>query len=266
MLANVKSIVNIVTIIQARMNSGRLPYKVMMSLAGQPLLLRLVERVRASTLTGCIVIATSTEKSDDPIYELCKKAGINVFRGHPEDLIDRHYRAGLKYDADIVVKLSADSPVIDPTVLTKVIRKFINNQEHLHYVSNIHPATFPEGNEVEVISMAALRYAWRNARKPSERENISPYFTANQDLFNSENFAWETGWNYSMTHRWTIDYEEDYFLVKRIYDELYNLNSDFNIYDILSLLENKPELKRINSKYAGMNRYGNKLSEILTPL
>jgi spore coat polysaccharide biosynthesis protein SpsF len=259
-----KSVINIVTVIQARMNSSRLPYKVMMSLAEKPLLLRLVERVKESKLSGCIVVATTTDDSDNPIYELCKKNGINVFRGHTYDLLDRHYKAGLKYDADVVVKIPSDCPLIDPAVITRVIKKFIDNQDKLHYVSNLHPATYPDGNDVEAISMEALSLAWRNARKPHEREHTTPYIWDNPDLFNIANVSWETGWDYSMTHRWTIDYEDDYFLIKRIYDELYNINPDFNMYDILALLENKTELKKINSKYAGVNWYRNHLKDLNT--
>jgi spore coat polysaccharide biosynthesis protein SpsF len=259
-----KSVINIVTVIQARMNSSRLPYKVMMSLAGQPLILRLVERVRSSKLSGCVVVATTTDPSDDPVYELCKKNNINVFRGHPTDLLDRHYRAGLKYDADVVVKIPSDCPLIDPHVITRVLKHYIENQGKLHYVSNLHPATYPDGNDVEAVSMEALRLAWRNAKKAHEREHTTPYIWDNPDLFNIGNVVWETGWDYSMTHRWTIDYEDDYFFIKRVYDELYHRNPDFNIYDILSLLEAKTELKTINSKYNGVNWYRNHLNELNT--
>jgi spore coat polysaccharide biosynthesis protein SpsF len=259
-----KSVINIVTVIQARMNSSRLPYKVMMSLAGQPLLLRMVERVRYSKLSGCIVVATSTDASDDPIFNLCRNNNINVFRGHPLDLLDRHYRAGLKYDADVVVKIPSDCPLIDPAIITKVLKHYIENQGTFQFVSNLHPATYPDGNDVEAVSMEALTKAWKYARKNHEREHTTPYIWDNPGMFNIGNVTWETGWDYSMTHRWTIDYEDDYFFIKRIYDELYHLNPEFNMYDILALLDSKSELMHINSKYNGVNWYRNHLNDLNT--
>ncbi len=255
---------NIVTVIQARMNSSRLPHKVIMSLAGKPLLIRMVERVKASKLAGAVVVATTTESADDKIVELCNSEGINVFRGHPTNLLDRHYKVGLKYDADVVVKIPSDCPLIDPGVITKVLKHYIDNQDVFDFVSNLHPATYPDGNDVEVIKMNALKIAWQNARLPFEREHTTPYIWENPDMFKIGNVTWETGLDYSMTHRFTIDYEEDYIFIKTIYDELYKNNPRFGLTDILYLLQLKPHLKDINFKYNGVNWYRHHLKELRT--
>lgn len=255
---------NLVTVVQARMKSTRLPYKVLMDLAGKPLLVRVVERITASKESGTVVVATTTDSSDDIIYDLCTRENINVFRGDPANLLDRHYKAALQYKADAVVKIPSDCPLIDPRVITKVIQYYKANHSFFDYVSNLHPATYPDGNDVEVMSMNALEEAWNEADKNYEREHTTPFFWENPHKFNIGNVYWETGKDLSMIHRWTIDYEEDYFLIKIIYEELYKKNPNFSIQDILLLMEQKPALKKINEKYAGVNWYRNHLNELKT--
>ena len=114
------------------------------------------------------------------------------------------------------------------------------------------------------MSMEALKKAWDNAYKDFEREHTTPYFWENPALFRIGNVKWETGLDYSMTHRWTIDYYEDYLFIKEVYDELYNQNPRFGIHEILSLLSRKPELTKINEKYAGVNWYRNHLNQLKT--
>jgi spore coat polysaccharide biosynthesis protein SpsF len=259
-----ESIIHIVTVIQARMGSSRLPNKVVMSLAGKPLLIRMVERVKLSSLCGTVVVATTNEEKDNCIYDLCKSEGIDVFRGHPKDLLHRHYRLALKYDADVVIKIPSDCPLIDPGVVTKTISHYLNNSDKYDYVSNLHPATYPDGNDVEVMSISALKEAWENASRDFEREHTTPYIWENPEKFRIGNVIWETGLDYSMTHRWTIDYEEDYVFIKKVYDELYVNKPDFTLYDILYLLNEKSFIQEINSKYAGVNWYRNHLDDLKT--
>jgi spore coat polysaccharide biosynthesis protein SpsF len=250
----------IVAVIQARMTSTRLPGKVMLPVLGQPLLSRMIERARKSVMADEIVVATSDQKEDDPIERLCKETNVECFRGHLTDLLDRHYKAGLKYGADAVVKIPSDCPLIDPAIIDKVLKCFSDG--NFDYVSNLHPATYPDGNDVEIMSIEALEKAWRNAKKDYEREHTTPYFWENPHLFELGNVVWETGLNYSTTMRWTIDYEEDYLFIKRIFEELYPVKPDFGLNDILDLLERKPEIKKINEKYLGKYWYENHLDEL----
>ncbi len=254
----------IVTIIQARMGSTRLPGKVFLPLAGKPLLLRMYERVSNSQFAGEIVIAITEEESDNELYKLCQKNNIKVFRGNTFDLLDRHYQASRKYNADAVVKIPSDCPLIDPEIIDKVIQYYISNNEKFDFVSNLHPPSYPDGNDVEIMKFVTIENAWINAKKDFEREHTTPYIWENPDKFRLGNVLWETGLDYSMTHRFTIDYKEDYDFIKRVYDELYDKNNSFGLNDILNLLEEKPEIKKINEMYCGVNWYRNHMNELKT--
>ena len=253
-----------ITIIQARIGSTRFPGKVMMPLAGKPLLYRMYERVAASKLAGDIVIATTEENSDFPIIQLCKENNIKYFRGHSTDLLDRHYRAAKKFNADIVIKIPSDCPLIDPGIIDKVIKYYFDKDDKYHFVSNLHPPSYPDGNDVEIMAMKSLEDAWQNAKLPLEREHTTPFFWEHPDKFRIGNVRWDTGLDFSMTHRFTIDYKEDYEFIKTVYDELYSENKMFTLDDILILLNDKPEIKSINEKDVGVNWYRNHLDELKT--
>lgn len=256
--------IKIVTVIQARTGSSRLPNKIFLPLFNKPLLYRMYERVKYSKLAGEIVIATTNDQSDDKVEELCKEYSIECFRGHPTDLLDRHYQAAKLFNADAVVKIPSDCPLIDPNIIDRVLQFYIDNVENYDFVSNLHPATYPDGNDVEIISFNSLKIAWENAKRELEREHTTPYFWENPDIFNIGNVVWETCLDYSMSHRFTIDYEKDYNFIKQVYDELYPINNKFALHDILDLLERKPEIRKINEEYCGVNWYRNHLNELKT--
>jgi spore coat polysaccharide biosynthesis protein SpsF len=252
-------------VVQARTGSTRLPNKVMMPLAGKPLLVRMLERVQAATVPFELVVATTTESKDDVIRQLCKQAGVKCFSGHPTDLLDRHYQVALQEKADAVVKIPSDCPLIDPAVIDKVLTVFFENQEKIDFVSNLHPATYPDGNDVEVMTMAALEAAWREATLELERQHTTPFIWEQPERFRLRNVAWETGLNYSMSHRFTIDYLEDYEFIKAVYDELWTESRPtFSLEEILKLLEARPDIFQINAKYAGVNWYRDHLHELKT--
>jgi len=246
------------------MGSIRLPGKVLMPLAGKPLILRMYERVSLAKYAGEIVVAITDDENDDQLFKLCQQNNIKVFRGHSLDLLDRHYKAAKKYHAEAVIKIPSDCPLIDFEIIDKVILCYINNKEKFDYVSNLHPPSYPDGNDVEVMSFGTLENAWINAKKDFEREHTTPYIWENPDKFRIGNVVWDKGLDYSMTHRFTIDYKEDYEFIKRVYAELYDNNNRFGLKDILVLLEQKPEFKKINQMYAGVNWYRNHLNELKT--
>lgn len=235
-----------------------------MPIAGKPLLLQMYDRVSTASLSGTKIIATTVQSIDDPILELCKNNSISFFRGHSTDLLDRHYKAALKFNAEAVIKIPSDCPLIDPSVIDKVINYYINHKDKFDFVSNLHPPSYPDGNDVEVMSMKALKQAWSEAERPLEREHTTPFFWENPDKFRIGNVEWEKGLDYSTSHRFTIDYDEDYLFIKKVYDELYPKKRIFTLDDILDLLERKPELNKINSKHAGVNWYRNHLDELKT--
>jgi spore coat polysaccharide biosynthesis protein SpsF len=236
-----------------------------MPLAGAPLLQRMIERVRAASTPAALVIATTVDPSDEPIRALCASLGVDCFSGHPTDLLDRHYRAAAERDADAVVKIPSDCPLIDPAVIDKVMQSFHADPERYDYSSNLHPATYPDGNDVEIMSMDVLRSAWREADRPFEREHTTPFIWERPVRFRLHNVTWESGLDYSMSHRWTIDYPEDYEFLKAVYDELWSATRPiFTLNQILQLLERQPGIAAKNARHAGVNWYRHHLHELKT--
>jgi len=254
----------IVTIIQTRRESTRLPDKVLMPLAGKPLFIRQVERVQAARLAGKVVVATTPSQADDLIVDICREEGVACFRGHAADLLDRHYRAACHYEADIVLKIPSDCPLIDPAIIDQVIAFYLSREGAFDYVSNLHPATWPDGNDVEIMPLSVLQEAHAKAARLMEREHTTPYIWERPDRFRIGNVVMEGGEDYSMTHRFTIDYEADYQFIQAVYEELYPSNPLFGIRDILGLLERRPDIYQINASLAGVNWYRHHLDELKT--
>ena len=256
---------NMVVVVQARMGSSRLPAKVMMPLAGRTLLERMIDRVRAAALVRTVVVATTTEPADDAIRAFCGQLGIACYSGSRDDLLDRHYQAGLLHDADAVVKIPSDCPLIDPAVIDRVLDRYLRSPTRPDFVSNLHPPSYPDGHDVEVISMPALQAAWRLASQPFEREHTTPYLWERPESFRIENVTWETGLDYSMSHRWTIDYPEDYEFIAEVYNQLTPTHGPcFGIAAVLDLLERRPAIAAINASLAGVNWYRHHLGELRT--
>ncbi len=255
---------NIVTIIQTRRGSSRLRDKVLLPLMNKPLFVRQVERVLAAQWSGTVVVATTTEKEDDFIEQICFMEGFECYRGHAADLLDRHHKAAIKYGADVVIKIPSDCPLIDPDIVNKVVSVYLDGEGAYDYVSNLHPATYPDGNDVEVMSMAALKAAWRDASRPMEREHTTPYIWEHPHKFNIGNVTINDSHDYSMTHRWTIDYEEDYRFIEAVYNALYEEHPFFTYKDILALTNSRPDIVSINSHLAGVNWYRHHLDELRT--
>lgn len=254
----------ILIVVQARMASSRLPGKVMLPLLGKSLLARMTERLRMIRHQAEIVIATSINPEDDIIEQEALNIGVPCFRGSLNNLLERHYLAAVKYKADIVLKIPSDCPLIDPRIIDQVFDFFFKNEGKYDYVSNLHLATWPDGNDVEIMTMHCLEKTWRLATRPMELEHTTPYIWENPDQFRIGNVSWANGKDYSMSHRFTIDYPEDYEFIKRVYEQLYFKKGCFSCDDIINLLIHQPEIQEINAEYAGVNWYRNHLNELNT--
>ena len=235
-----------------------------MSVQGKPLFLRQVERVAAARLAGRIIVATTVDEQDDVIEDICRQEGVDCFRGHATDVLDRHYQAALRYPADAVIKIPSDCPLIDPAVIDQVIGFYLAHISDFDFVSNLHPASFPDGNDVEIMPFMTLERAWKEASRPLEREHTTPYIWENPELFRIGNVVMGGGVDYSMTHRFTIDYIEDYNFIRTVFDELYPGNPRFGVDAIMALLSRRPDIYAINAKYAGVNWYRHHLDELKT--
>ena len=255
----------LLTLIQARRGSSRLPDKVRLDLCGQPLLLRMVERVQRARLAGTVAVITTADPADDALVEMCETHNIKVFRGSGPDLLDRHYQAARHFgETQAVVKIPSDCPLIDHAVIDRVLGFYLDHEGQFDFVSNLHPATYPDGNDVEVMTLPALETAWREARRPLEREHTTPFFWENPGRFRLANLTWETGLDYAMSHRFTIDYPADYDFIRAVYEELYPANPAFGLADILRLLAEKPGIFALNADLAGVNWYRHHLDELKT--
>lgn len=239
-------------VVQARMGSRRLPGKVLLSLAGRPLLERMVERLRAVRAPFELCVATSTLAEDEPIRELCRRIGVAVISGHPTDLLERHWAAACAFSADAVVKIPSDCPLIDPTIVERVLARYAECGGDADFVTNLHPPSWPDGNDVEVMSIEALAIARAEAARSFEREHTTPFIWDNPERFRIVNVSAEGGRDLSKTHRFTIDYPEDYTFIARVYEELCTPERPvFSLSDILKLLAEQPELLRINGRWSG---------------
>ncbi len=252
----------VLTVIQARRGSSRLEGKVMLPLLHKPLLLRMYERVCRSQLCGSVIIATTKNPEDDMIADLCRQEGMECYRGHQNDLLDRHYQPAKIVSADVVVKIPSDCPLIDPAIIDQVIGFYLDHADTYDYVSNLHPASFPDGNDVEVMSFNCIDKAWKEATKDYEREHTTPYIWENPDKFRIGNVLWESGKDFSQSHRWTIDYREDYEFIRAVYQRLFPSKPHFGLQDILELLRNDPSLMTLNKEYAGAYWYEQHLDDL----
>ena len=175
-------------IVQARRGSSRLKDKVLLPLCGKELLIRMVERIESSKFGRNVVIATTTNSNDDVIARLCEREGKIYYRGDEKDLLDRHYRAALFFKAEYVVKIPSDCPLIAGAVIDKVIGYFFDNKNKYDYVSNLHPATYPDGNDVEIMKFDALERSWKEATTDFQREHTTPYIWDNPEIFRTKIF------------------------------------------------------------------------------
>ena len=215
-----------------------------MDICGHPMLWHVVNRVHQVGLLSGVVVATSVNSSDDPVVAFCVQESIPYFRGSEEDVLERYYQAAKWIGADMIVRITADCPLIDPQIIDRVIEHYLSGD--FDYVSNTHPPTYPDGIDVEVFSFNALEKAWKEARWLSEREHVTSYIWKNHDkfkLFNVENDEDISGL------RWSVDEPQDLEFVRAVYDHLEGMSS--GMADVLDVLKKRPELMEIN---AGIGR------------
>lgn len=234
-----------IAIIQARMSSSRLPGKVLRDIGGQSMLERMLTRVRRSTRIQQVIIATTTDPSDDPIAELCQAKGWPYFRGSLHDVLDRYYQTALHFKAATIVRLTADCPLIDPAVIDHTIEQFF--LAGVDFAANRLPPpfhrTYPIGMDTEVCSFAALERAWREAQAPYEREHVMPYLYDEPGRFRTLLVNTQPDFGHL---RWTVDTPQDLEVIQRVFT-LFEGRDDFNYAELLALFANHPELQAINA-------------------
>lgn len=233
---------NIIAIIQARMGSSRLPGKVMKDLYGKSVLAHDIERVKQSKFIDDIIIATTTHKNDDIIEKEALICGVKCYRGSEDDVLSRYYYAAKEYEADIIIRITSDCPLIDPFILDDVIVFFQENNYDIVTNAGIDPSqrTYPRGLDVEIFSFAKLEEAFEKAKEPYQHEHVTPFIYEFGTVGNFKNDI-----DYSM-YRWTLDTDEDWELIQKIYYYLYKGSHNFYFKDILDVICRYPELPKIN--------------------
>jgi glutamate-1-semialdehyde 2,1-aminomutase len=244
----------IVAVLQARLSSSRLPGKVLADLAGQPMLLRQIERINRAARIDQLVVATSQDASDDAIANLCAEAGIACHRGSLEDVLDRVVGAARNAGAEWVVRLTGDCPLTDPAVIDQVIAAALDTDAD--FASNAVEPSFPDGLDVEVARMASLETAWAEAELTSEREHVMPFIRNRPDRFRIAAVKHETDLS---ALRWTVDEPGDLAFVRAVYDRLLAEKPDFAMEDVLALLAREPELADLNGQYRRNEGYARSL-------
>jgi glutamate-1-semialdehyde aminotransferase/spore coat polysaccharide biosynthesis protein SpsF (cytidylyltransferase family) len=241
------------------MGSTRLPGKVLLDVNGDTLLARVVHRVQRSRLAGEIIVATTEQPADDAIIEECKRLGVSAFRGEVDDVLDRYYRAAGCHAADTVVRVTSDCPLVDPAVIDTIVARF--QKGDCDYASNTIRYTYPEGLDTEVFSFRALERAWKEARKPSEREHVTPYLrTAEFRRVNVESVVPVAPGLY----RWSVDKADDLQLVRKIYRE-FDDREDFGFEEVLRLLKERPDLAATQSSKVTNEGYYRSLLQQAVP-
>lgn len=230
----------VVAIIQARMGSTRLPGKVLMDIAGKPMLWHVIERVKRCKKIDSVVVATTSKEEDKAVIELAKKCGVDTFAGSEEDVLDRYYQAAKKFDADPVVRITADCPVIDPQIVDEVINEYTEGGYDVCGLSG----EFPDGLDVTIFSFKTLEDTWRNAKLPSEREHVGPYMWMHPEKFRLGEYVKFDNLGH---YRWSVDEERDLRFIQEIFSGLYKSGEIFLTGDILNLLEREPDLLKINA-------------------
>lgn len=210
------------------MGSSRLPGKILLPALGKPMLAHQIDRLRQVKLADELVIATTHSAMDDEVVRFCDQYGVSYFRGDERDVLSRYAGAAAQYQADVVVRLTADCPLIDPAVVTDAIARFRENAGARVYVSNTISRTFPRGMDVEVFSRELLSEADRNATTKHDREHVTPYLIRNDRNDISQHSV--ECWKNLSSYRFTLDYAKDYRQILAI------LNTDLPDYSLDTLM------------------------------
>jgi len=229
----------IVATIEARMTSSRLPGKVLLDLGGKPSLQQIVERLRRSKHIDEVVVATTVNATDQPIVDLCETIGCKYFRGSEEDVLLRVLDTAKSVDGDIIVEITGDCPVIDWRHVDHLVELFF--AQDCDYAANMIERSFPRGFDTQVFPVSVLDKVNESTKDQQDHEHVSLYIYSNPDKFKLVNWVAE-GKMHNPDLEITLDTQEDYEMIRKIYDKLYHDNNDFKAEDVVDLLLVQPEL------------------------
>ncbi len=224
------------------MGSSRLPGKVLKDLGGNTVLSHVLERCRAVRGADVVVCATTENVSDDPVVEEANRLGIPMFRGSELDLLDRYYRAAIDIDADVIMRVTSDCPLIDPGICDAVLD--LMRSDAFDFACNNMPPTYPHGLDCEAFTIAALRRAWSEAHEPEHREHVSVWLRNHPGIRRANHTAAAPG---MAGLRWTLDYPEDYDFFRALFVHLPAPPAIATMDEVLDILSQHPEISAINA-------------------
>ena len=225
--------------IQARFGSSRLPGKILMDLAGKPVLQRVIERVSKSKYVDEVMVLTSISKQDINTASLVSSLGYRVFTGSENDVLDRYYQAARLLSPEYIIRITADCPVFDANILDRAIEQLKPESDYMADLND----TLANGLDLEIVRFPALKNAWEKANLASEREHVTMYIKNNRDQFILQDFPCPiAGIGH---HRWTLDEQADYKLLSKIYDHF--KDTEFHTQDILTFLSDHPDISQLNA-------------------
>ena len=222
----------VLAIIQARMSSSRLPGKVLLDLNGEPMILRIVDRLKKALTVDEIIVATSLDESDNQLFEFLHSKKIECFRGDLEDVLSRFMGVLNRSDAEVVIRITADCPLVMPKLVDQMVNDFL--RLGLDYLSNTITPTFPDGLDVEIFTKEALLRLNALSLSSQEREHVTLGIRNRPEQFTLSNFVGKTDLS---SLRWTVDYEEDFIFISEVYSHFEKRESDFEYDEVLHLLE-----------------------------
>jgi len=224
-------------ILQARMSSSRLPGKVMIPINGEPMIYRQIERIRQSTVIDELIVATSTDPSDDPLVEFLNQKGIGVFRGSLKDVFSRFLRIETHFKPTAIIRLTADCPLVMPELINAMVIQFYKS--NVDYLSNTLKPTYPDGLDIEIVKASVFSKLAKYELTETEREHVTLGIYSRPSDFTLENFSSREDLS---EKRWTVDYFEDLVFVEQVFNAFKGNESTFTFEDMLLLLHNNPEL------------------------
>lgn len=233
----------IVAIIQARMGSTRLPGKVLKQVMDKPLLDYQIERLQRTKMLDDIVIATTVNEQDQEIVRYCEVRSLACFRGSEEDVLSRYYEAAQNANADVIVRITSDCPIIDPAIVDDVISYFLQDPS-FDYVSNTIDRTYPRGMDTEVFPFEVLNRVNQEATDYSDREHVTSFIVRHPHKFRIKQVKQETD---ESGFRLTVDTPEDLLVIEHILRNLYVQSPFFSQQDVIAFLNQRPEIARLNN-------------------
>lgn len=230
-------------IVVARMGSTRIPGKSVLPLAGKPALWHVITNVKRAKAISQICLATSDLPSDDVLAEIARDLGVEVFRGFPEQVLDRVCGAVDRFGADVMIEIGGDCPFITGEILDDALATFAAGD--YDYLCNYEPPTFPEGLDVNILKISALNAARKNALAPSQRVHPFSYLTRHRESYKIGNYAMEPDLSH---YHWSLDFPEDKEFVQAVYQRLYRPGSAITVPDVLALIAKDPAVAALNER------------------